>query len=628
MIIRKNAAKLPSTEQLRYVTALKALKADIQGNRNGVPYGVYDQVVALHLGVTSRIQNNQSIGDGAHGTPAFLPWHRQYLLWLEGMLRAVDARVSIPYWDWVDAAGTQSEIFANDFIGPPGSGLSVGAVTTGHFAAANGWPIVNELHRRGVNTGTLGTALLRRTSFNFSTLPPASRITTIQGRNVFDHTAFQTGFRPDLEGDPHGTLHGWIGGIGGTMSGMSSPNDPIFFLHHAAVDRLWARWQVDGHSGSSFYPANFPGVGHGLQSPMWPWDGGGGTTLDWITPYLPGFGGQVVRPADVLDSTGIAVLYDSLLPIVSAGGSLSVSVGAVDDENGVRVLIASSGRYRIVAQGSGDVELGLYGPDDWDEVTLRNGTGILDITVDLSPGEYFVTLRGRSATPTSRTLSLIEVSTIVVLTTPVSVTVDGGRVSAQIGAPGETDEYRFTVATSGQYTIETHGETDVVMWLFGPNNQNALVAEDDDSGEDRNAQITVQLTPGDYVVRVRHYFPSQTGTYEIDVRSTGALSSNDLQVDGPPVAQQISTAGEIDVLTVQIAQSGNYRFRTGGALDTVLFIIDQANTSQLVGWNDDANGTLNSQVDLSLPAGNYFVVVRLYSSAQTGDYSVQVERRP
>ena len=37
MIIRKNAAKLPSTEQLRYVTALKALKADIQGNSIGVP---------------------------------------------------------------------------------------------------------------------------------------------------------------------------------------------------------------------------------------------------------------------------------------------------------------------------------------------------------------------------------------------------------------------------------------------------------------------------------------------------------------------------------------------------------------------------------------------------------------
>ena len=87
----------------------------------------------------------------------------------------------------------------------------------------------------------------------------------------------------------------------------------------------------------------------------------------------------------------------------------------------------------------------LYGPDDWDEVTLRNGTGSLDITVDLSPGEYFVTLHGRSATQTSRTLSLTEVITIS--PTPVTLTVDGVQVSAQIGAPGETDEYRFTVAT-------------------------------------------------------------------------------------------------------------------------------------------------------------------------------------
>jgi hypothetical protein len=37
-------------------------------------------------------------------------------LWLEGMLRAVDGRVSIPYWDWVDTTGTQTEIFTNEFM--------------------------------------------------------------------------------------------------------------------------------------------------------------------------------------------------------------------------------------------------------------------------------------------------------------------------------------------------------------------------------------------------------------------------------------------------------------------------------------------------------------------------------
>ena len=41
------------------------------------------------------------------------------------MLRAVDGRVSIPYWDWVDTTGTQTEIFTNEFMGPPGTGIGV-----------------------------------------------------------------------------------------------------------------------------------------------------------------------------------------------------------------------------------------------------------------------------------------------------------------------------------------------------------------------------------------------------------------------------------------------------------------------------------------------------------------------
>ena len=164
--------------------------------------------------------------------------------------------------------------------------------------------------------------------------------------------------------------------------------------------------------------------------------------------------------------------------------------------------------------------------------------------------------------------------------------------------------------------------------MYGPNDQNALVDEDDDTGQDRNARIVAQLTPGEYRVRVGHYFASATGSYQIDVRSSGALSSSDLQVDGAAVVQQISAPGEIDVLTARIDQPGNYRFRTGGNVDTVLFIIGQADKARLLGWNDDANGTLNSEVNLSLPAGEYFVMVRLYSRLQTGGYTVQVQRLP
>ena len=36
--------------------------------------------------------------------------------------------------------------------------------------------------------------------------------------------------------------HNWTGG---TMSDLDSPGDPLFFLHHCNVDRLWAIWQIN-----------------------------------------------------------------------------------------------------------------------------------------------------------------------------------------------------------------------------------------------------------------------------------------------------------------------------------------------------------------------------------------------
>ena len=73
-------------------------------------------------------------------------------------------------------------------------------------------------------------------------------------------------FRYKLEGGPHGAIHS---AVGGDMSPATSPNgmpphsrspsrmrveerhrwltlspkDPIFFLHHAQIDRLWSQWQ-------------------------------------------------------------------------------------------------------------------------------------------------------------------------------------------------------------------------------------------------------------------------------------------------------------------------------------------------------------------------------------------------
>lgn len=96
--------------------------------------------------------------------------------------------------------------------------------------------------------------------------------------------------------------------------------------------------------------------------------------------------------------------------------------------------------------------------------------------------------------------------------------IEAKATEAKIGGPGEQDLYKFTVASAGHYTIETEGPTDLVMSLYGPDSQTALIDEDDDSGTDRNAKIMVDLTPGVYYVQIRHYNSAGgTGSYGIKV---------------------------------------------------------------------------------------------------------------
>jgi tyrosinase len=64
-------------------------------------------------------------------------------------------------------------------------------------------------------------------------------------RNVIE------GWQPDPPG-LHNRVHVWIGG---DMAPASSPNDPVFFLNHCNVDRLWAAWQRK-HPGGSYLPGD------------------------------------------------------------------------------------------------------------------------------------------------------------------------------------------------------------------------------------------------------------------------------------------------------------------------------------------------------------------------------------
>lgn len=104
---------------------------------------------------------------------------------------------------------------------------------------------------------------------------------------------------------------------------------------------------------------------------------------------------------------------------------------------------------------------------------------------------------------------------------PTELVINGPAIQGEITVGGERDRYTFKVATAGMHAIETTGNTDTFVSLFGPNSETRLIAEDDDSGPGNLSLLVQNLAVGQYVVRVRHFSPASTGPYGIKVR-TGA----------------------------------------------------------------------------------------------------------
>ncbi|HVK24928.1 MAG TPA: tyrosinase family protein [Actinokineospora sp.] len=223
---------MSATERTNFINAVLAIKAS----------GVYDTFVQAHITAFSSDSTNGT--RVAHRGPAFLPWHRQFLLDFDAALQAVDPSVNLPYWDWTVDGASSTTLWATDFLG--GNGLSTDnwKVTTGPFASSTGnWPLTI---RSDSNT------YLRR-QFSAGSLPSTATVNANQAMTVYDTSPWSTAstgsFRNSLE-NIHNSVHVWVSA---TMAGTASPNDPAFFLHHCNIDRLWSMWQ-EAHPTATYLP--------------------------------------------------------------------------------------------------------------------------------------------------------------------------------------------------------------------------------------------------------------------------------------------------------------------------------------------------------------------------------------
>jgi tyrosinase len=192
-IKRKNQADMTKAENSLY----------INGIQNLINAGRYGPLVAIHGDMSHRMHTMS----GPIGTQRFLPWHRVYLFELEQMLLAINPNSFIPYWDWTEDQNVPD--WLQNF-------------SPTVFVDGNPITVIRDPGQQGAPP-----------------LPTKKEVTNLRTINKF--TDF-TGSFGGLE-DLHNRVHGWVGG---TMDDiMISPADPLFWLHHANVDRIWSIWQKD-----------------------------------------------------------------------------------------------------------------------------------------------------------------------------------------------------------------------------------------------------------------------------------------------------------------------------------------------------------------------------------------------
>lgn len=239
--IRKNANALTPGERDRFLSAF--------GKLNDRGLGRFTDFREMH----TALSDPQS-----HRAPGFLPWHRAYLLDLERELQAIDQSVSLPYWRFDQPA---PNLFTRDFIGFSDS--SNGTVQFSNNNPLLFWRTdgVQGINRRPLNNWVPAAQRAPFVINEAQTLALGTR-----------YLAFRT-----MEGNPHGQTHG---SFGGSISSISTAaRDPLFFLLHCNVDRLWAKWQrLNGRfnpAQAASYDSTTPPsrIGHNLPDTMWPWNG-------------------------------------------------------------------------------------------------------------------------------------------------------------------------------------------------------------------------------------------------------------------------------------------------------------------------------------------------------------------
>jgi tyrosinase len=282
-----------------------------------------------------------------HGSWYFLPWHRGYLGCFEAIVRETIRGLggpadkwALPFWNYSDTTNASARLVRPEFLEakmPDGTANAL-------FQNIKRAPFTLKTTPLG-KAGDFGldsfeVSLNALTQRSYSAPPNVASFGG--GVTGFSHGGGQatTG---GLERTPHGDVHMAVGfdpvaRQGYWMADFNTAGlDPLFWLHHCNLDRLWDVWLVQSTS-----------IGN-PSDPRWrtPSNAATGQRMPFILS-MPGKPNFSFTPADVVDSAKsvFAYRYDGLPPRPVGKGLAAASTApkmAAVDETPAKLIGAASG---------------------------------------------------------------------------------------------------------------------------------------------------------------------------------------------------------------------------------------------------------------------------------------------
>jgi tyrosinase len=186
-----------------------------------------------------------------HGTWFFLPWHRMFLLHFEEIVRAAVIETggpvdwALPYWNY--GLGGRNATLPLAFRRP---------------SSGDGQPnpLFIKARAPGINSGA---ALPTQATSPDKALARGHFIGAAEFGGGITRAAQFSHKTGRLEETPHNSIHVVVGGAHGLMANIKAAAlDPIFWLHHANIDRLWSVW---GAAGGHLDPSEASWRGHKFE---------------------------------------------------------------------------------------------------------------------------------------------------------------------------------------------------------------------------------------------------------------------------------------------------------------------------------------------------------------------------